>query len=46
MAALQEMRLGADRDGYEISEPEFFRMLFRRALDQRAAKRLRKRRKK
>jgi hypothetical protein len=38
------MRLNTDLDGYEISEPEYFRMLFRKAPDQRAAER--KRRKK
>jgi hypothetical protein len=40
------MRERTDLDGYEISEPEYFRMQFRKALDQRAAERLRKRRKK
>jgi hypothetical protein len=43
-ADLKHMRLNTDLDGYEISEPEYFRMLFRKALDQRAAER--KRRKK
>jgi hypothetical protein len=42
---LQEMRLRSDLDGYEISELEFFRILFREALDQQAAQRLLKRRK-
>ncbi len=38
-AELEEMRQRADLDGYELSEPEYFRMLFRQALSDREAKR-------
>lgn len=34
-ADLERMKQGTELEGYEISEPEYFRMLFRRALDQR-----------
>ena len=38
-ADLERMRKQSELEGYEISEPEYFRMLFRRALDVRQAER-------
>ena len=38
-ADLDRMRKRSELEGYEISEPEYFRMLFRRALDVRQAER-------
>ena len=38
-ADMAQMKRRADLDGYEVSEPEYFRMLFRQALADREAKR-------
>jgi len=37
-ADMAQMKRRADLDGYEVSEPEYFRMLFRQALADREAK--------